>query len=149
VDLIDTGEGLSECLPVLTALAMVRRHAERGGPSILAIEEPGSHLHPDLQRALAERICEVAKGTSPRIVLETHSEHVLRTVQLNVVQGALRPEDVIVYWVRQLEDGRSIADPVELDALARFRGNWPPDAFQEDIELSADIQDEREKREGR
>jgi predicted ATPase len=147
VDLIDTGEGLSECLSVLTALAMARRHEERGGPGILAIEEPGSHLHPDLQRALAERICEVAREARPRIVLETHSEYVLRTVELQVVKGALRPEDVILYWVRQLDDGRSIAEPVEIDASGRFRGNWPPDAFQQSIELAADIMDERERRE--
>ncbi len=147
VDLIDTGEGLSECLSVLTALAMARRHADRGGPGILAIEEPGVHLHPDLQRALTERICEVAREARPRIVLETHSEYVLRTVELNIVKGALRPEDVIVYWVHQLEDGRSIAEPVEIDASGRLRGNWPPDAFQQGIELAADILDERERRE--
>jgi predicted ATPase len=147
VDLIDTGEGLSECLSVLTALAMARRHEEHGGPSILAIEEPGSHLHPDLQRALAQRICEVAKDSRSRIILETHSEYVLRTVELNVVNKTLRPEDVIIYWVNQLPDGRSIVERVELDASGRLRGNWPPGAFQQDIELAADIQDERDRRE--
>ena len=149
IDLIDTGEGLSECLPVLTALAMARRHAERGGPSIVAIEEPGSHLHPNLQRALTERICAVAKAARPRIVLETHSEHVLLTIQLKVVKGDLQPEDVIFYWVRQLSDGKSVAEPVELDGMGRFLGNWPPDAFQQDIEIAADIQLARDEREGR
>lgn len=148
VDLVDTGEGVCECLPVLTALAMARHHQERGGPSIIAIEEPGSHLHPDLQRALAERVCEVAAATRPRIVLETHSEHVLLTVRLHVVKGLLRPEDVVFYWVKQLSDGRSVAERVVLDEQGRFHGNWPPGAFQQDIELAAEIQDERERREG-
>lgn len=145
VDLIDAGEGLSECLPVLTTLAMARYHAERGAASIVAIEEPGSHLHPDLQRALTERACEVAAAARPRLVLETHSEYVLLTVKLQVVKGQLRPEDVIVYWVRQLEDGRSVADPVEIDAEGRFQGNWPPGAFQQDIELAAEIQEARDQ----
>jgi hypothetical protein len=146
VDLVDTGEGVSECLPVLTALAMARHHRERGGPSIIAIEEPGSHLHPDLQRALAERVCEVAATARPRIVLETHSEHVLLTARLHVVKGLLRPEDVVFYWVKQLSDGRSVAERVVLDEQGRFQGNWPPGAFQQDIELAAEIQDERERR---
>jgi hypothetical protein len=68
---------------------------------------------------------------------------------LNVVNETLRPEDVMIYWVRQLEDGRSIAEPVELDASGRMRGNWPPGAFQQDIEIAADIQDERDRREAR
>ncbi|HSO00356.1 MAG TPA: DUF3696 domain-containing protein [Candidatus Nanopelagicales bacterium] len=147
IDLIDSGEGLSECLPVLTALAMARQHREHGGPSVVAIEEPEAHLHPDLQRALAERACEVAREARPCIVLETHSEIILRTLQLQMVKRLLRPEDVILYWVRQIEGGRSVADPVELDEEGRFRGNWPPDAFLQDLELAAEVQDARDQRE--
>lgn len=145
VDLVDTGEGLSECLPVLTALAMIERHRERSGPSLLAIEEPGAHLHPDLQNALAQRVCEVVKGSQGCVVMETHSPDTLWTVKLNVAKGLLKPEDVVLYWVRQLPDGTSVADRVELDAFARFRGNWPPDAFLQTIDLAARVQDFRAK----
>lgn len=147
IDLIDTGEGVSQCLPVLTALAMARRHREHERPSIVAIEEPEAHLHPTLQRALAERVCDVARDAAPRIVLETHSEHVLLAVRLEVVKRRLRPEDVVLYWVRQLDDGSSTADRIELDEEGRFHGNWPPEAFQQDIALAADIQDELDRRE--
>ena len=146
IDLIDTGEGLSQCLPVLTALAMTRRGRGHSRPWIVAIEEPEAHLHPHLQRALAERMCDVVREARPRIVIETHSEHILLTLRLQIVKRRLKPEDVILYWVRQLEDGRSVVDRIELDAEGRFIGNWPPDAFQQDIALAADIQDALDQR---
>jgi len=149
IDLVDTGEGLGQVLPVLTALAMVKRHETRDGPAILAIEEPEAHLHPDLQHALAQRVCEVVAQARPRVVLETHSVHFLHAIQLAVLRGALAEDDVIVYWVQQRDDGSSIAEPVTLTSLARMKGNWPLGAFETDLEPLAEIQDLRDQKESK
>jgi predicted ATPase len=139
VDFSDTGEGMIQALPVLAALALARRRAE-GGPQILAVEEPESQLHPRLQRALVEEICALARKKSPpRIVLETHSEHVLLGVQREIVTGGLSPEDVVVYWVRQLDTGESVAERVTYDQLARAQGAWPPGVFSDVTEVSREI----------
>jgi hypothetical protein len=133
-DLADNGEGTIQVLPVLTALALIRRQ-DQGGPGILAIEEPESHLHPSLQAALAQHLCEIAAASPEfRIVLETHSEHLLLGVQLQIVRGLLRPEDVRVYWVRQLDGGQSVAEPASFDENARPQGAWPPGIFSEDTD---------------
>lgn len=138
-DLADNGEGTIQVLPVLTALALSRRSAD-GGPSILAIEEPESHLHPQLQRALATHLCDiVADGGASRIVLETHSEHLLLGVQLQILKGRLRPEDALVYWVRQLDGGQSLAERVVFDSDARLQGAWPPEVFSDDTDLARQI----------
>jgi hypothetical protein len=139
VDLVDAGEGLVQVLPVLVALALGCRRSS-GGPGILAFEEPESHLHPPLQRALAHILCASAMGeSSPRLVVETHSEHLLLGVQLEIVEGRLRPEDVQVYWVRQLPGGQSVAESVTFDRKARPQGNWPPEVFSEDTEVARAI----------
>jgi predicted ATPase len=139
IDLLDTGEGMIQALPVLTALALARRRSQ-GGPGILAIEEPESHLHPRLQRALAEEICALARESSPpRIVLETHSEHVLLGVQREIATGRLSPQDVVVYWVQQLETGESVADRVTYDEKARPQGAWPPGVFDDVTEVAREI----------
>ena len=143
-DLAENGEGSIQVLPVLTALALMRMGQ---GPRILAIEEPESHLHPALQRELAEHIGEVAAASpDSRIVLETHSEHLLLGIQLQILRGRLRPEDVQIYWVHQLDNGESVADPVTLDENARLQGGWPSGVFGDDTEMAREIVQARRER---
>ncbi len=146
VDIADTGEGMIQVLPVLAALALAR-HRDLGGPGILAIEEPESHLHARLQRALAESLCELASVTSPpRIILETHSEQLLLGIQLQILRGRISPADVMVYWVHQVDNGESFAEPVTFDLDARPQGNWPPGVFADDTEMAREIARERRER---
>jgi hypothetical protein len=147
IDLIDTGEGLSQVLPVLTALAMADLRGATDGPSIIAVEEPEAHLHPTLAGALARRVCEVAARGNSRVVLETHSMPFLLAVQHAVLTGCIAADNVMMVWVRQLDDGRSVADPVTLTSDARLRGAWPSDAFDTELELAAEIQDLRDAKE--
>lgn len=142
VNIVDVGEGLIQVLPVLVACAM----ASEGYANMLAIEEPESHLHPQLHAALAEHFFELARQDKPpKVLLETHSENFLLRTQLEIARGELDPELVMVYWVRQLEDGRSIAEPVVFDTKGRPQGEWPRDVFYTDIELSRQLVQERRK----
>ncbi len=145
IDLIDTGEGTIQVLAVLTALALSRA---ADGPGIVAIEEPESHLHPELQRDLAEEIARlVTGGDRLRVVLETHSKHLLLGVQLQIAHGQLDPDDVQVYWVRQLDSGQSVAESIVFDRDARPRGNrFPPRVFSQDTEVAREIIRARSKR---
>jgi hypothetical protein len=134
VDLTDTGEGLSQVLPVVIALA---RGVHREGPTILAIEQPELHLHPALHEKLARWMCKlVAENTGPRLVLETHSENFLLSVLIALLEGEISTEHLVVYWVYQLEDGQSVAERVTFDELGRPQGAWPPHVFNEDAALA-------------
>jgi len=147
VDLVDAGEGLLKVMPVLAALAM-GAYPGAEVPRILAIEEPESHLHPTLQRALADYIAASVReqqSSGRCIIMETHSQHILLGVQIQVARGLLRPEQVQVYWVHQ-EEGRSRAERVQLDADGRLAGSWPSDVYTEIHDMAGELLLARQER---
>lgn len=109
----DAGEGLQQVFPVVAALSRLRR---AGGT--LCVEEPEGHLHPRLQRALAELIVEVLdEQPNASVVLETHSEVFLLaalTAALSPLAGAVR-----LYWVETGVDGASNVESIPLDETGR------------------------------
>jgi hypothetical protein len=141
IDLLDTGEGMIQVLPVLVACALAR---ERGERAILAIEEPESHLHGNAQQALANHLCEIAAGNKPpTIVVETHSRILLLAIQLAIAEDRLPPEFCRAYWIDQEASGESIATKVDFDGHGGPKGGWPPAAFVEDQALARRLLDQQ------
>jgi predicted ATPase len=138
VDLVDSGQGLQQVLPVLVALEMARRHSS-GGPSIVAIEEADASLHDNAQRWLGEHLCQLAsEPCPPAVILETHSQILMLAVQLAVASGTLPRERVQIYWVSTDEAGRGYAEPVTLSPQGEPEGRWPP-AFADKLALSREL----------
>jgi len=137
VNLLDTGEGITQVLPVVVAIERAR--PADAGRRLLALEQPELHLHPTAQRSLGDYLCDVASAPDPpRLVVETHSENVLLSVQLAVVEKRIPRESVAIYWISSHAKGRSSAELLPLDELARPRG-WPPDVFRERLEQSREL----------
>ena len=95
-NLIDVGYGVSQALPVITE--MLREEA----PSLFLLQQPEVHLHPSAQAALGSLFCQVA-GPKRQLVVETHSDHLIDRVRMDVRDGVseLKPDDVsILYFER-------------------------------------------------
>lgn len=143
VNLTDTGEGITQVLPVLVAAAMARRRGPLD-PCTLAIEQPELHLHTAVQAPLAEHLCQLAaEDKPPRMLIETHSENFLLGVQIQIAKGALPADRVLVYWVKQGEDGASYAQRIEFEEDGNPRG-FPEKVFNENIDLAAELLEIRE-----
>ena len=104
-NLIDVGYGVSQILPVVTDLY---RNPET---PIFLLQQPEVHLHPSAQAALGSLLCQVAgfrKTLTPRpkfdtrrkLIVETHSDHLLDRVRMDVRDGKsrLKPEDVSILF---------------------------------------------------
>lgn len=137
VNLLDTGEGITQVLPIVVAIERARPvDATR---RLLALEQPELHLHPRAQQALGDYLCQVAAADDPpTLVVETHSENVLLSVQLAILEERISRDAVAIYWISNDSTGRSQAQLLELDERAHPRG-WPPEVFRERLEQSRDL----------
>jgi hypothetical protein len=136
VDLCDTGEGYSQVLPVLVALA----RAKNGGPRLLCLEQPELHLHTRAQAELAKQLVATANSDKePRLLVETHSEVLLTSIQLAIAEGVLAPELVRVYWIETRPDGTSDAVPVGFNSQGRPDSSTLAGAFGEAVRLGQEL----------
>ena len=92
-NLIDVGYGVSQVLPVITELL---RH---DAPAMFLLQQPEVHLHPSAQAALGSLCCEVG-AWNRQLIVETHSDHLLDRVRMDVRdgRGRLKPEDVSILF---------------------------------------------------
>ena len=92
-NMIDVGYGVSQVLPVIAEL--LRRDA----PSMFLLQQPEVHLHPSAQAELGSLFCRIAEPDR-RLVVETHSDHLLDRVRMDVrdKRGRLKPDDVSILF---------------------------------------------------
>ncbi len=101
-NLIDVGYGVSQVLPVITELLRRDLRRDEGTKSlrpIFLLQQPEVHLHPSAQAALGSLFCQIA-GSDRQLVVETHSDHLLNRVRMDVRDGTtnLSPEDVSILF---------------------------------------------------
>ena len=118
--LADVGFGVSQVLPVITILLM----APLG--SIVLLEQPELHLHPNAQSALADLLIHVADKRNLQLIIESHSEHIVRRLQRRIAEGestSAKPENIKMYFC-QSDPAGSIAAEVEIDRFGQIP-IWP------------------------
>ena len=126
----DVGFGVSQILPIL----VLCYSATKG--STLVIEQPELHLHPAAQSELADVLIEVVKERRMQVLVESHSEHLLRRLQRRIAEDRFPSSEAALYFC-QMENGESKATPLEITGDGFIR-NWPKDFFGDEMgDLSA------------
>ena len=128
----DVGFGVSQILPVLVLLYYVPEG------SVVLLEQPEIHLHPSVQSGLADVILSVAKHRKVQVVVESHSEHLLRRFQLRVAENNnnVLPDDLALYFC-EIKGMSSRATVLDIDLYGSIH-NWPDGFFGDEFgELAA------------
>lgn len=123
--LTDVGFGVSQVLPTLVLLYYVPE-----GATVL-MEQPEIHLHPAVQAGLADVMLNVAAARNVQLVVESHSEHLLRRLQRRVAEEAASAEDVKLYFVSSRR-GVAHADDLALNEYGEIE-NWPDSFFGDEV----------------
>lgn len=121
----DVGFGVSQILPVLVLCYYVPEG------SILILEQPEIHLHPSVQTGLADVFIDAIETRKVQIILESHSEYLLRRLQRRIAEEKLSKNDAALYFC-DIVDGISRLTPLELDIFGNIE-NWPKDFFGDEF----------------
>lgn len=94
-NLADVGQGITQIVSILLEIEVaiadfyyshIEDNPEKWVTPIIAIEEPEVSLHPCYQSKLAEMLEDAARNYGIRLIVETHSEYMIRKMQA-IVSG--------------------------------------------------------------
>ena len=117
----DVGFGVSQILPVLVLCFYVPEG------STVILEQPEIHLHPSVQAGLADVFIDAWERRNVQVVVESHSEHLLRRLQRRIAEKEFSQDHVGLYFCKE-EGGVSRLDTLEVDKFGNI-SNWPQDFF--------------------
>ncbi len=107
-NLMDVGYGVSQVLPIVVDVVRGRKG------STFLLQQPEVHLHPRAQAELGSFLGALAKTDQKRFVIETHSDHLVDRVRLEVRNKRLSPDDVALLYFERL-NGHVEIRHLELD----------------------------------
>lgn len=105
---------------------------------ILLIEQPEIHLHPRLQAKLIEVLVKYAPNNT--YIIETHSEHIVRKLQVLVKKGNLQPEDVSINYLRR-EDKQIVKTKHEISSNGALTPKLPKGFYDNTYNLAKELLD--------
>ncbi|GAA2779759.1 DUF3696 domain-containing protein [Kitasatospora paracochleata] len=118
----NVGFGLTYALPIVVACLS----AQPG--SLILLENPEAHLHPQGQTWLAYlAVAAVAAGA--QVLLETHSDHVLNGLRIAVKDRRIPASSTAVHFFRRHEQTAEVISPVMGDD--GMLSEWPTGFFDE------------------
>ena len=130
-NILDTGAGIVQSMPVIIALGMNNDDDAR----LNIVEEPETHLHPAAHATMAEYIAtEIKQNSQKRVLIETHSLNFILRLRLMVAKGELTPNDIALYYVEfdKIDKGSNLKE-----VYIKEDGNvsdWPQNVFNESLE---------------
>lgn len=136
VKIADVGFGVSQVLPALVEAFYCPPH------SVVWMEQPEIHLHPQMQAELADvfiSAIQAREGGNPRnvqLIVESHSEHFLNRLQRRIAEEMVTPDDVAMYFCKRVASATEL-EPLRINPYGEIE-NWPPNFFSDEMaELTA------------
>ena len=153
--LADLGYGITQLLPILIRLATITDciwqapdpDNENGwdyyDKRILYIEEPETNLHPKLQSKLADIFVEACETMKIQLIIETHSEYLIRKLQYLTAKKIITPEMTVIHYFYDPKEERPEGEPqvkqINIQSDGRLTGQFGSGFYDESARLMTAI----------
>ncbi|MBK9175849.1 MAG: DUF3696 domain-containing protein [Flavobacteriales bacterium] len=125
-NIANSGFGASQILPLLVQALVSPRDC------LTIAEQPEIHLNPRLQGLLADLFCFMA-SKDQRVIVETHSEHLLLRMRSLIAEGRIKTGDVALYFVEKVDEASTIRK-IEIGEDGHISSDqWPKGFFDESL----------------
>jgi len=146
----NSGFGLSYTLPVIAAILGAvatppkagwsenwgeKRQVNREKGSLLILENPEAHLHPQGQTAMGKLIAMAAQA-NVQILLETHSDHLMDGIRIAVKQKQLAPDKANFHFFSLNKEGQTEVASPNIDGNGKL-SFWPEGFFDQTLKNRA------------
>ncbi len=137
LDITDVGFGISQILPILVQGFMSQTN------SMTIIEQPEIHLHPKMQANLADLFIDIIYSKNNKsnkeysgrsLLIETHSEYILRRIRRRISEGKLDSKDIAIYFIDPRENSNDSAKIREIEIPKNGSFEWPKDYYETELE---------------
>jgi predicted ATPase len=131
VKITDVGFGVSQVLPPIVEAFYCRPG------SVVWMEQPEIHLHPQVQAELADVFISAIKARENwmdrniQIIVESHSEHFLNRLQRRIAEQIISPNDVAIYFCKR-HDVAAELETLKVNLFGEIE-NWPENFFGDEM----------------
>ena len=136
INITDGGYGVSLNIPILFQALLSELYTNR--KETLLIEQPEIHLHPKLQSEFISTLLSIGKKN--RYFIETHSEHIIRKLQVLIKKQeyGLKAEDVTIHYFRNENDRFHITEH-KIDKFGKLSPSFPSGFYDSTYNLVKEL----------
>lgn len=118
----NTGFGISYALPIIVTCLLAEKDR------FVIIENPEAHLHPAAQSKIGYFLAKMANA-GLRIVVETHSDHIINGIQLAVAKKEIESSSITINYFDKGEQQPEV-HPISMNEKGEL-DKWPRGFFDQ------------------